>query len=68
MVQCLVLFDVMLWGERFIYSKKQIISDQNAKMVAYLGVAVLFGLIAFNYFALAGVRRAEPLLCLLTNN
>jgi H+/Cl- antiporter ClcA len=50
MIQCLVLVDVMLWGERFIYSKKQIISDQNAKMVAYLGVAVLFGLIAFNYF------------------
>lgn len=50
MIQCLVLFDVILLVERFIYGKEQIISDQNAKIVAYLGVAGLFVLIAFNYF------------------
>lgn len=50
MIQCLILFDLLSLIERFFYSKEQIVSTQNAKVIGYLAVFILFSLIIYNYY------------------
>lgn len=50
MIQCLVLFDLLFLVERFLNSKEQIISTQNANVIGYVAVCVLFALILYNYY------------------
>lgn len=50
MIQCLILFDLLFLGKRLFYSKEQIISTQNTKVIGYIAVCILFALIAYNYY------------------
>jgi hypothetical protein len=50
MIQCLVVFDIFLIGERFFYNKAQVAAKGDSKLIAYIAVTFFLILLIYNGF------------------
>lgn len=50
MIQCLVVFNIFLLGERFFYTKSQVALKGDSSIFAYIAVAFFIALLLYNGF------------------
>ena len=50
MIQCLIVFNIFLLGERFFYTKSQVALKGDSSIFAYIAVAFFIALLLYNGF------------------